>query len=79
MPDDRPRPILIVAAAIGIAASLTVFLLSSFGAVDLQRSGVVRDPSLVILFLAPFAICMALGHIVQRLVGKRSAAVDDGA
>ena len=69
---QRDRRIIVVAAVIGIVASAVVGVAFSLGALGglAAGSGGPRDPGGLIFFVAPFAICLGLGHAVHAIVRR---------
>ncbi len=71
--EQRDRRIIVVAAVIGILASVIcglAFATGGFGSWANGASG-GRSPAGLIFFVAPFAICLGIGHIVFRIVRAR--------
>jgi hypothetical protein len=63
---QRDRQIIVVAAVIGILASTALGMVFALG--GLAHGGGPRNPGGVIFFVAPFAVCMAIGYAVHAIV-----------
>jgi len=71
--EQRDRRIIVVAAVIGIVASVIAGVLFATGSLGEWTRGASgnRNPAGLIFFVAPFAICLGIGHIVHRIVRSR--------
>ena len=71
--ERRQRTILVVAAVVGILASVCcglAFTLDLFGSWTHGATG-PRNPAALVFFVAPFAVCMAIGYAIHWVVRRR--------
>jgi hypothetical protein len=71
--ERRDRRVLVVAAVIGIVSGVATgmgFVLGAFGNAAMSPVG-ARNPGLLIFFIGPPAVCMALGYAIFALVRRR--------
>ena len=68
--EQRDRHIVVVAAVIGILASVALGVAFAAGGLGEWTDGArgAGNPAGLIFFIAPFAICMGLGYLVHRVV-----------
>jgi len=71
--DQRDRRVIVAAAVLGIIASVITGLMFATGALGEWTRGAsgTRNPAGLVFFVAPFAICLGLGHIVYRIIRSR--------
>lgn len=73
--EQRDRRVIVVAAVIGIIASIVCglgFTLGMFGD-EVRGAAGARNPAGLLFFGAPFVICLGIGHLVHRIVRARRA------
>ena len=66
---QRDRRIIVVAAVIGILASVALGVAFSLGGLGAGAGG-PRNPGGLIFFIGPFAVCLAIGYAVHALVRR---------
>lgn len=70
--ERRHRSVLVVAAVIGIVAGVATgmgFVLGAFGTTAMSPIG-ARNPGLLIFFVGPPAVCMAIGYAIFAVVRR---------
>jgi hypothetical protein len=71
--ERRHRQVIVVSAVIGIISGVAVgmgFVLGAFG--DAARAPIgPRSPALLVFFIGPPIVCMAIGYAIYALLSRR--------
>jgi uncharacterized membrane protein YidH (DUF202 family) len=70
--ERRHRIVLIVAAVIGILASVALGMASALNLISWSGTTGARNPAMLIFFVGPFMVSMGLGYAIYGLIRWRA-------